>query len=217
MQQPKHDTLESNLLLTIQKAAAHLRRSRKRAVLPDVLEQRQVDAVLHELEGVEPARTVFLLGATTGIRRSEVTYLRWADVDFEHSALYIPSFDDGSVQRPKWRDAPRRAVPLQADLLAALATWKEQSPGQGPDDWVFGSDQISRRHLWLSSIWRKLIVPASVRTGIAQQPLGWHSLRKFYAAQMQASGMSLRTCSQRLGHTSVLVTERLYGGPPAAC
>jgi len=58
-----------------------VRRSTKRAALPDVLTIEELIALLAELK--DPWRTVVSVAAVTGLRASELFALKWMDCNFD--------------------------------------------------------------------------------------------------------------------------------------
>ena len=74
------------------------------------------------------ARPILELAASTGLRRSELRALRWADVDFEGRELHV---------RAAKTDAGERAVPLSASARRLLLEVKAASPYKPPGDLVF--------------------------------------------------------------------------------
>ncbi len=89
---------------------------------------------LFPLEGLGPwkniqDKTVFLMAASTGMRRGEILALKWHHVDFEHSLVNVneawKSRDETGT--PKW--GHRRVVPLPDFTAAALRDlWERREP-----------------------------------------------------------------------------------------
>lgn len=61
--------------------------------------------------------TIFKLGAIAGFRGSEMFYLKWSDLDFEHGLAYLTPFSN------KERNA--EPVVLNAGAVQILKGWKE--------------------------------------------------------------------------------------------
>lgn len=90
----------------------------------------------------EPVRTMALLDAGTGLRASELTGLRWADVDFESGVLHIRRGVVSAVVGEVKTDASRSQLPLAPFILNALATWQRETPYARPNDWIFASPRM---------------------------------------------------------------------------
>jgi integrase len=190
---------------------ANVRQVRKRAVEPEILEPAEIADILKQLEGVEPVRTAFLIAAIMGIRRGELFGLKWSDVDFECAVLHIRrSYGDGVEGLPK-TESSRRPLPLPPQAVEALAAWKEQTLFSDVDDWVFASEfHFGKQPLWPGTLWRRNVVPAIERSGIAKPKLGWHSLRRSYASMLLSSGASLRVSMELMRHSTAEMTLATY-------
>src|SRR5260370_19351608 len=68
---------------------ANVTQPRKRTIEPSILEPAQLAAILHELAGIEPVRTAFLIAAVMGMRRGEIFGVKWADAHFELAILHV--------------------------------------------------------------------------------------------------------------------------------
>jgi integrase len=190
---------------------SNVRQGRKRTLEPWILEPEELSAILHELEGIEPVRTAFLLGAIMGIRRGEIFGLQWADVDYGRAVLHIRrSFVDGVVGPPK-TDSSRRPLPIPPQALEALLVWKSRSTYAAPEDWVFASDLcFGKQPLWPGTLWRRNVAPAILRAEINKPKLGWHTLRRSYASLLLATGASLRVSMELMRHATAEMTLATY-------
>jgi integrase len=190
---------------------SHVRQARKRSVEPSILEPEELTAILHELEGVEPVRTAFLIGAIMGMRRGEIFGLKWDDLDSGRAVLHVRrSFVDGVVGPPK-TDSSRRPLPIPPQALEALLGWKRRSSYPASDDWVFASDSaFGKQPLWPGTLWRRNVAPAIERAAISKPKLGWHTLRRSYASLLLATGASLRVSMELMRHSTAEMTLATY-------
>ena len=82
---------------------------------------------------------MFLVAASTGMRRGEILALRWRHVDFERELVNVDEAWKGREETgtPKW--GHRRVVPLPAVTAAALRDlWERRDPKlAGSDSLVF--------------------------------------------------------------------------------
>jgi len=89
--------------------------------------------------GTPRHRLAVLIGAVTGLRRSEIRGLRWSDVDFAKLWLHLRR---GVVRKHHTKlktEGSRKGVPIPQDLADVLAEWRGQSLYPTEDDWVFAS------------------------------------------------------------------------------
>jgi integrase len=190
---------------------AHVRQVRKRATEPSILEPEELAAILHELEGIEPVRTAFLIGAIMGMRRGEIFGLKWADVDFGRAILHIRrSFVDGVEGLPK-TDSSRRPLPIPPQALEALEAWKKKTSYAATDDWLFASElSFGKQPLWPGTLWRRNVAPAISRAEVNKPKLGWHTLRRSYASLLFATGANLRVSMELMRHSTAEMTLATY-------
>src|SRR4029077_21163333 len=107
-----------------------VRQSAKRMRIPEVLEPSEIQGLLLQLKSC--FRWMVLLGATTGLRRSELFALKWSDVDFSNMRLdVLRSIYLGHVGDCK-TEASRKPVPLDERVAADLWMWKETSRYRQP-------------------------------------------------------------------------------------
>jgi len=134
-----------------------------------------------------PAVAALRLLVLTGCRHSEITSLRWDDVDRTAGKLRLRDAKAG----------PRR-VPLTAPVASALAGIA-RVPG---NPWVFVGRTPETRLTNLRRHWH----PIRARAGLGDVRL--HDLRHSFASRALALGESLPMIGKLLGHSQVETTER---------
>ena len=148
----------------------------------------------------EPARTVFFVGVTLGLRIGELLALRLEDVDLERDRLYVRrDVYRGHVQSPKTRASEREfdLSPLHVRWLREyLLHRKVQS------DWLFPSG--AGTVLDDRTLLRREIVPVCKRLAVAR--FGWHALRHTFATIADNYGVPISVTQSLLGHTSLNTT-----------
>jgi integrase len=160
---------------------------------------------------------MWMLYATTGMRRGEVLGLRWHDVDLEVGQLtvrHVLTVVEGRpvVTEPKTKKG-RRTIALDGATVAALRrhrvrqleervaadvawhdvayvfTWQDGRPlhPQMPTKWI-------RKHA----------------TTVGLPPLTVHGLRHTWASLALAAGVPAKVVSERLGHANISITMDVY-------
>jgi integrase len=159
----------------------------------------------------------FLTLVTTGLRRSELLGLRWADVDLEAGSLrvrQVVSLDRYTpfLAEPKTARS-RRVVALDAGTVAALRARRRQQleervsagPAWEQTDLVFATLTGAILHpQTLSGAFER----AAKKAGLP--PIGIHGLRHSHASLGLANNVPLVIMSERLGHSSVAITGDVY-------
>lgn len=131
-----------------------------------------------------------LVSLATGVRRSELLRLRWADVNLEAQRL--------TVHLTKNKE--RRSVHLPGAAVEALRALKK-APIVGTQVFTLDSGAAlgagSLDHRW-----------RSVRTAAKLVNFHWHDLRHSCASFLAQSGASLLEIGSVLGHKSASITKR---------
>jgi len=145
----------------------------------------ELKALLNESEDLY--KTVILLGARAGLRRSEMYHLSWDDIDFARERLHVS-------HKPGWhpKGYKERWVPMPEDLMDHLKRLKTRQDGP----WVLG-ERPSRLAMTLRFM--RIKRAAGLKGSL-------HTLRHTYASHLVQAGVPLYTVSKLLGHSSILVT-----------
>ena len=70
-----------------------------------------------------------LVSLNTGLRRGELLSLRWSDISFRHALL--------SIHAASAKTGQTRHLPLNAEAIAVLQRWRDQSAAKGAADRIF--------------------------------------------------------------------------------
>lgn len=157
---------------------------------------------------------LWMLAATTGMRRGELAGLLSTDIDFDHGRL-SPSGPrvsvDGKVQQSDTKtDAGHRVMALDPQTLRALkeyvAVWSEERYLLGQDSKLLfvWPDGRPLHPDTLNALFYKHLAAA----GLPRIRL--HDVRHSYATAALKSGVSPKIISERLGHTNVAFTLQTY-------
>ncbi len=161
---------------------------------------------------------MLLFALTTGMRRGEILSLRWADVDFERSVVFVHRTVNRIVGRgfvegePKTKAGRRRILlpDVSIETLRSHKVAQEQARIKAAERWVergivfantiggFLSTNLVRRRF------RELLKNAGL-PGIR-----FHDLRHSAATILFAAGVQLKVVSERLGHASIATTADIY-------
>lgn len=141
-------------------------------------------------------KTVALLGARAGLRRSEIYWLDWESVDMARNRVHIaPRYDEAGTLLWSPKDHERRWIPMATDLLAHLKGLPR------PARWVIEQEGERPGLETMSTYFKKISRKAGLRGGI-------HVLRHSFASHLASSGkVTLREIKELLGHSTIEQTE----------
>ena len=160
---------------------------------------------------------LWLLFATTGMRRGEALGLTWEDTDLESGRVAIRRTRvmlgyETEVSEPKTKKG-RRLLMLDPATQAALQQHRERQEEQHraaglplkETDWVFAdADGLPYHPEFVSKRFRR----ASKKAGLPSIRL--HDLRHTYATVALAAGIHPKIVSERLGHANIGITLDTY-------
>jgi integrase len=152
----------------------------------------------------EPARTIVLVLALTGLRVGELQGLRWEDID--GNELHIRrSVVKGHISDVK-TTASKGAIPLLPIVRKALEEHRKRSAG----GFIF-SGVISGKPMIVENLLRLYMIPQLEAAGLAWS--GWHGFRRGVATNLHKLGVDDLTISRILRHASVAITQMAYIKP----
>ena len=167
------------------------------------LNAEQTRAVLAALR--EPARTMVMLAAQTGMRVGEILALRWEDVDFTAGTIHVRrNCYRGVMGTPK--NKKQRVLPLPRPLARALQDRRLTDCGL-----IFSTAKGTP--LDYGNLLHRFLKPAGARVGMPW--LSWHVLRRSLATYLGQRGFVLEAKAQ-LGHARLSTTEQYMDHSTAA-
>ena len=159
----------------------------------------------------ENLKALVVLLYLTGLRIGEALALKWSDVDFEQSKLYIRrSVWRRKEQTPKSRRSVR-AKHLLGGLKRILQSHRELCLGGQPEDYLFVN--AAGRSYDPDDLRRRVLYPAMDKAGIERKvarSYGFHLFRHSAGSQMQEVTGDLKQTQGFLGHSSIGITSDVY-------
>lgn len=202
----------------VAEATTRPRMPKKQVVVMTAQEVRQM------LEGAKEDWffALYFLGVTTGMRRGELCGLTWDCVDFEHAEIHIKKSLGSVGAKPAWSmaktDSGLRTIPLDPKSVDVLRDQKRR---------------LAEAQLLLGPAWRNtenLVFPKEdgsiynpnnvydrfkrLLKRVGLPPNSIHNLRHTYATLARRQGMDIKVLSERLGHSTIVVTMNLYQHVP---
>jgi len=178
------------------------------------------DDIAHFFEAAKdtPYYALFYVALFTGMRRSELLALRWQDIDFILSQVYVSRslhvLKGGKVvfRSPKTAKG-RRTVALPPSAILTLRDHHEKQKLERvmlgipltDDDLVFGHfDGKPLLPNTVTHAWIKLVRYTDLK------PIRLHDARHTHASLMLKQGIHPKIVQERLGHSSVTITLDTY-------
>ncbi|RUO52367.1 tyrosine-type recombinase/integrase [Pseudidiomarina homiensis] len=145
---------------------------------------------LYDYPYADHLEPIVLLAMNTGLRKSELLSLTWADVDIKRKHLTIlPS---------NAKSGKTRHVPLNSHALNVFKGWAKHHAHQ---HYVFErapGDKLQD----VKKSWNKVLEEAQIEN------FRFHDLRHHFASQLAMRGVDLNTIRELLGHHSMEMTLR---------
>lgn len=162
---------------------------------------------------------LYMVAWGAGLRRSEILGLQWPDIDLKRGTLTVnramvkvvgtPPY---KFQEPKTKKS-RRVIPLPAQTIAALKAWKK---AQTAENLAFNGTYNPLNLVFCNEAGQPInpdfISRAFTRdlTAANLDKIRFHDLRHGHATQLLEMGEDLKVISDRLGHSSIVITGDTY-------
>ncbi|WP_375762854.1 tyrosine-type recombinase/integrase [Bradyrhizobium sp. Pha-3] len=155
-----------------------------------------------------------VLASLCGLRRGEITALRWKSVDLENGQLAViastEQTDAGAIREKEAKSGRARTVALPAMAVEELRRWR-----------VTQAQELLRLGVRADDDWHVVtqfdgspLQPRSLTHVVSAFLKDWkvtlHGLRHSHASHMLASNIHPKVVQERLGHSSIAITMDVY-------
>jgi integrase/recombinase XerD len=164
-------------------------RPRRSRALPKVFSKQEVQRILNATRNTKHKLLLWMI-YSCGLRRSEVTNIRFTDLDRDRGVLHIKE-GKGRVDR---------IVPVSGKVWEKL---DEYIDGYHPGKYLFEGQSGGRYSA--ESVYR--VFKQALKEAGIKKDVGVHSLRHSYATHLHESGLDIRYIQELLGHRSTRTTE----------
>ena len=173
--------------------------------LPGILTITETEAILGACTRLRD-RFFFAVLHETGCRAGEVLGLRHEDIAAAEQEISIVPRENANGARAK---SGGRTVPVGPELIRLYADYLHEEYGVIDSDHVFVNIWAEPKgHAWSYQAAYDLVLRLRARTGIAFDP---HWFRHSAATRWLRDGVPIEVVSTLLGHSSVVVTQSVYG------
>jgi integrase len=150
-----------------------------------------------------------IVSVCLGLRISELTALRWQDVDWLEGFLTVERGIVNRIVDEVKTVGSRRRMKLDPELLTVLRNWRQISEFASDEDWIFASPvKLGRLPYSYTGVWREL-QRAALEAGIGH--LGTHSFRHTYRSWLDAVGTPIAVQQKLMRHSDIRTTMNVYG------
>jgi integrase len=185
----------------------------------------------NKMKALDPAETVallaafrptrmfmpVLLGALCGLRRGEVTALRWSAVDLTGAQLSIAESTEqtrAGIRQKETKSGRNRTVALPSLVAEELRRHRARQAEEllrlgvrlGHDTHVFA--QADGAPIQPNSLTHEFVRILALAKALPR--IRFHDLRHSHATHLLANGVHPKIAQERLGHSSVGITLDLY-------
>ncbi len=169
---------------------------------PRALSQAQLGALFdtarrHPRPQVRALNTALMLGLYGGMRREEVRFLAWSDVDLDAGYLRITA--KGTAFSPKTNE--ERTIPLNDRLREHLVQLRREHPDA---TWVALNCEHRQWSVGINRWARELFNAAGIETTYGTL----HRLRHSFCTNLLVAGADLATVRDLAGHSDIGTTGR---------
>lgn len=165
------------------------------------------------------AYMAILLALNTGMRLGEIFGLSWDSVDVKKGIVYVKralvtSISGVRFEEPKTKSS-KRQIPLSADVAAELRKYKTRQ------EWYKNllGDKWSPLNLVITGEWGQVFNTSNFTSRYfkplikeigAGDSFKFHDLRHTHATLLLLKGIPVKVVSERLGHSTVSMTQDTY-------
>jgi integrase len=184
----KNGRVQANPLTAVEKVRTGGRETRQRRAFKD-------EEIKGLLSVAGERKPIYLMAVHTGLRRSELAALTWADVRLDAVTPFV------QVRATTTKNGKPAEMRLLHEVVAALAEIKDQSQ---PDDLVF--KRFPRIERFCRDL-KKAGVPYQDASG---QFADFHSLRKTFCTNLAKAGVPSRVAMTLMRHSDRRLTDKIY-------
>ncbi len=145
-------------------------------------------------------RAVAIAADLTGMRRSEVVGLRWAQVDIGHRAITLTRTKSNKVRRIRIRDVLATLLELLPRLDASSYVFALPTLPTGSKRIVRSEDE--RRRAYVTKAFKRAVLAAGI------EDLHFHDLRHDFATRLRRGGTPIDEIATLLGHSTIHMATR---------
>lgn len=157
----------------------------------------------------DPFRTMAIVCVCFGLRISGCLALKWSDMDWLNARLRVQR----SIARQRVGDTKteysERAMPIDAEMLEVLKSWKQSTQFRADDDWIFAATAHVGRLPWSADSLNDAYRKAGKASGVHK--VSTHTMRHTYQSWLDAVGAPIAVQQKLMRHADIRTTMNVYG------
>ena len=146
-----------------------------------------------EAEKIPELKFLYRFAVLTGMRMSEIIYLRWDAVDLIKEIIQVRNHNEFTTKSKK-----ARSIPIHRDILSELQNMQQQKN----DKYVFQVDAGLYDRRKLSAYFKIAVIKCKLSSDYH-----FHTLRHTFASWLVQKGVSIYEVSKLLGHADIKTTQ----------
>lgn len=173
---------------------------------PRILSDREIRIV--QTDWPTPVREWAMLGIWAGLRRRELVYIAWSDIDMGDSKIAVtakPEFDF-QPKGTRYRDGRPDQIPLVPWLGDALESYRNVVSGEKTPAPRFVFDSGSNAPLWHPDTWYKKVRRLAKSSGM--HDLTPHVFRHTFCTKLALAGVNRSVMPTLARHLDPQTTDR---------
>ncbi len=143
-------------------------------------------------EASPPLKYFILIAVNTGCRLSEITGLRWSEIDLKRKVITLTAI--------RTKTQTMRHINMNATLVELFSKLKLNREGS---EYVFENQDTGKPFKWISHSWHRLLKRCKI-----DPPGRFHDLRHTVATKALERGASIVSVQHLLGHQNIATTNR---------
>jgi len=168
---------------------------------PVVLSQAEFEKVLETCPN-DKWQAMCKVAYNGGLRRNEIVFLVWDDVNFTDETLTVRNSED---HRTKSRKV--RTVPMNQDIIDVL---KARQADRFKSPYIFRDKETEDR---FSLVFAQIVIDAGfvvTKDGKEKNKFSFHDLRRTLGTNLANKGTSPKIVQKLMGHSSLETTMKYY-------
>ncbi|MCX6170954.1 MAG: site-specific integrase [Ignavibacteriales bacterium] len=148
---------------------------------------------IYEVEEDAQLKSVYTMAIYTGMRLSEIRYIRWDAIDFSTNVINVQNHNEFTTKSKR-----SRVIPIHPKLMIELLGLRDK---KNNEEYVFMRNGTVIRDYLLTLGFKR-----AVRAAKLNDVYHFHTLRHSFASTLVQKGVSIFIVSKLLGHADIKTT-----------